>query len=49
MEAPATTPQTYTVLGLARTSAGVVFEERGERGLKGIAEPQRLWAVRVRD
>jgi class 3 adenylate cyclase/pimeloyl-ACP methyl ester carboxylesterase len=34
------------VRGLARTSAGVVFEDRGERALKGIEEPQRLWAVR---
>ncbi|MEX1254164.1 MAG: adenylate/guanylate cyclase domain-containing protein [Dehalococcoidia bacterium] len=31
---------------LARTSAGVAFEDRGEHALKGIAEPQRLWAVR---
>jgi class 3 adenylate cyclase len=33
------------VRGLARTSAGVTFEDRGERDLKGIDEPQRLWAV----
>jgi class 3 adenylate cyclase/pimeloyl-ACP methyl ester carboxylesterase len=33
------------VRGLARTSAGVMFEERGERAFKGIDEPQRLWAV----
>jgi class 3 adenylate cyclase len=33
------------VRGLARTSAGVSFEDRGERALKGIDEPQRLWAV----
>jgi class 3 adenylate cyclase/pimeloyl-ACP methyl ester carboxylesterase len=33
------------VRGLARTSAGVAFEDRGERALKGIDEPQRLWAV----
>jgi class 3 adenylate cyclase len=30
---------------LARTSAGVAFEDRGEHSLKGVAEPQRLWAV----
>ena len=35
-----------TVRGLARTSAGVTFEDRGEQRLKGIAEPQRLFAVR---
>jgi len=35
-----------TVRGLARTSAGVSFEDRGEHTLKGIDEPQRLFAVR---
>jgi len=35
-----------TVRGLARTSAGVRFEDRGEHELKGVAEPVRLWAVR---
>ncbi len=34
------------VRGLARTSAGVTFDDRGEHELKGIAEPQRLFAVR---
>jgi len=33
------------VRGMARTSAGVVFEDRGEHALKGIAEPQRVFAV----
>ncbi len=33
------------VRGLARTSAGVEFEDRGEHELKGIPEPQRLFAV----
>ena len=33
------------VRDLARTSAGVTFEDRGEHELKGIAEPQRLFAV----
>jgi adenylate cyclase len=33
------------VRGLARTSAGVTFEDRGEHALKGIAEPQRLFVV----
>ena len=35
-----------TVRGLARTSAGVVFDDRGEHTLKGIEEPQRLFAVK---
>ena len=38
-----------TVRGLARTSAGVSFEDRGERTLKGIGEPQRLYEVRRRE
>jgi class 3 adenylate cyclase len=38
-----------TVRGLARTSAGVAFDDRGERSLKGVAEPQRLFAVQPRE
>ncbi|MEX2158735.1 MAG: adenylate/guanylate cyclase domain-containing protein [Dehalococcoidia bacterium] len=34
-----------TVRDLARTSAGVSFEDRGERDLKGIKESVRVWAV----
>jgi class 3 adenylate cyclase/pimeloyl-ACP methyl ester carboxylesterase len=34
-----------TVRSLARTSAGVRFEDRGEQTLKGISEPVRVWAV----
>ena len=34
-----------TVRELARTSAGVEFEDRGERHLKGVSEPVRVWAV----
>jgi len=33
------------VRGLARTSAGVTFEDRGEQSLKGIGEAVRVWAV----
>jgi class 3 adenylate cyclase/pimeloyl-ACP methyl ester carboxylesterase len=33
------------VRGLARTSAGVVFEDRGEHALKGVADPQRVFVV----
>ena len=35
-----------TVRDLARTSAGVDFEDRGDRELKGVSEPVRVWAVR---
>ncbi len=34
-----------TVRSLARTSAGVRFEDRGEQSLKGVSEPVRVWAV----
>jgi class 3 adenylate cyclase len=35
-----------TVRSLARTSAGVRFEDRGERALRGVGEKVRVWAVR---
>ena len=35
-----------TVRSLARTSAGVTFDDRGEQALKGVADPQRLFAVK---
>lgn len=35
-----------TVRSLGRTSADVTFDDRGERTLKGVGEPQRLFAVR---
>jgi class 3 adenylate cyclase len=35
-----------TVRDLARTSAGVTFEDRGEQALKGIDDAVRLFAVR---
>jgi class 3 adenylate cyclase/pimeloyl-ACP methyl ester carboxylesterase len=38
-----------TVRDLARTSAGVSFEDRGEHALKGIEEPVRLYEVRWRE
>ncbi len=34
-----------TVRDLARTSAGVSFEDRGERDLKGVSDAVRVWAV----
>jgi class 3 adenylate cyclase len=33
------------VRGLARTSAGVRFEDRGEQELKGVGEAVRVWVV----
>jgi class 3 adenylate cyclase len=36
---------TDMVRGLARTSAGVAFEDLGEHALKGIDEPQRVYRV----
>ena len=35
-----------TVRSLARTSAGVRFEDRGEQALKGVGEAVRVWAVK---
>ncbi len=35
-----------TVRSLARTSAGVTFEDRGEQSLKGVGEAVRVFAVR---
>jgi class 3 adenylate cyclase len=35
-----------TVRSLARTSAGVSFEDAGEQSLKGVGEAVRVWAVR---
>ncbi len=49
LSAPGEVLVSDTVRGLARTSAGVSFEDRGEHPLKGIAEPMRLWAVRSFD
>ncbi len=46
LSAPGEVLVSETVRSLARTSAGVVFEDRGEQALKGIEEPVRVWAVR---
>jgi len=35
------------VRGMARSSAGVEFEDRGEQGMKGVGEPVRVYAVRA--
>jgi class 3 adenylate cyclase len=45
--APGETLVSSTVRDLARTSAGVTFEDRGEQALKGIDDPVRLFAVSV--
>ena len=46
LSAPGEVLVSDTVRSLARTSAGVSFEDRGEHTLKGVAEPQRVFAVR---
>ena len=45
LSAPGEVLVSETVRGLARTSAGVSFEDRGERELKGVGEPVRVWAA----
>jgi len=37
------------VRGMARSSAGVEFEDRGEQEMKGVGEPVRVYAVRVQE
>ena len=37
------------VRGMARSSAGVEFEDRGEQEMKGVGEAVRVYAVRGRD
>ncbi len=46
LSAPGEVLVSDTVRSLARTSAGVTFEDKGEHALKGVAEPQRVFAVR---
>ena len=45
LSAPGEVLVSDVVRALARTSAGVEFEDRGEHALKGISEPQRVFAV----
>lgn len=45
LSAPGEVLVSRTVADLARTSAGVMFEDRGEHALKGVADPQRVYAV----
>src|SRR5207247_9153373 len=46
LSAPGEVLVSATGRSLARTSAGVRFEDRGEQPLKGVGEPVRVWAVR---
>jgi adenylate cyclase len=46
LSAPGEVLVSDVVRALARTSAGVTFEDRGEHALKGVADPQRVYAVR---
>jgi len=46
LAAPGEVLVSRTVADLARTSAGVTFEDRGEHALKGVTDPQRIYAVR---
>ena len=46
LSAPGEVLVSRTVADLARTSAGVVFEDRGEFALKGIGDAVRVYAVR---
>ena len=41
-----TTEDGVSIRGMARSSAGVEFEDRGEQEMKGVGEPVRVYAVR---
>ncbi|MEX0682397.1 MAG: adenylate/guanylate cyclase domain-containing protein [Dehalococcoidia bacterium] len=45
LSAPGEVLVSDTLRGLARTSAGVTFVDRGEQELKGVGEAVRVWAV----
>jgi len=45
LSAPGEVLVSETVRSLARTSAGVRFEDRGQQVLKGVGEAVRVWAV----
>jgi class 3 adenylate cyclase len=49
VSAPGETLVSSTVRDLARTSAGVTFEDRVEQILKGVVEPERVFAVSAID
>lgn len=45
LSAPGEVLVSQTVRDLARTSASVWFEDRGEQSLKGVGETVRVWAI----
>ena len=45
LSAPGEVLVSRTVADLARTSAGVMFEDRGEHTLKGVGDALRVYAV----
>jgi class 3 adenylate cyclase len=47
LSAPGEILVSATIRDLARTSAGVTFEDRGDHALKGIDDPVRVFAVRA--
>ena len=47
LSAPGEVLVSDVVRTLARTSAGVQFDDRGEQTLRGVGEPVRVWAVRM--
>ncbi len=47
LSAPGEVLVSRTVVDLARTSAGVTFEDRGEHALKGVGDAVRVYAVRA--
>jgi len=49
LSAPGQVLVSDTVRSLARTSAGVGFDDRGEQSLKGVGEPVRVYEVRWRE
>ena len=49
LAAPGEVLVSETVRSLARTSAGVTFEDRGDQHLKGVNDAVRVWAVRPLD
>jgi class 3 adenylate cyclase len=49
LAAPGEVLVSQTVRDLARTSAGVSFEDRGKHELKGVSEPVRVFAVRSQE
>jgi len=48
LSAPGEVLVSDVVRGMARSSAGVEFEDRGEQEMKGVGEPVRLYEVRWR-